>query len=98
MWRSCSHHVFDSADELVVEEEVLGFILGVRSRVQHPTYTAGHRPKMLLPRVLQRKTNAPQNVHQDEDTRALYQLHRKACLVFIVLLCLLLGNVFVNHL
>ena len=58
-----SHHVFDGADELVVEEDVLGFILGVGSRIQHPTHTAGHRPEVLLPRVLQRKTNAP-HVHR----------------------------------
>jgi len=57
--RSRSHHIFDGADELVVEEDVLGLILGVGSRVQHPTHTAGHRPEVLLPRVLRHETNAP---------------------------------------
>lgn len=49
---SFSHHIFDSTDELVVEEQVLGLIFRVGSRVEHPAHTAGHCTKMLLSCIL----------------------------------------------
>lgn len=49
---SLSHHVFHSTDELVVEEQVLGLVFGVGSRVEHPAHAAGHRSEVFLPGVL----------------------------------------------
>lgn len=50
------HHIFDSTDELVVEEQMLRLILGVGSGVEHPARVARHRPKVLLPGVLRGNT------------------------------------------
>ena len=53
LWETASsHHISDSTDELVVEVQVLGLILRVGSGIQHPTHTAGHRSKVLLPCIL----------------------------------------------
>lgn len=51
------HHIFDGADELVVEEQMLRLVLGVGSRVEHPARAARHRPEVLLPGVLRGKSN-----------------------------------------
>lgn len=53
----CPHHVFDSTDELVVEEQMLRLVLGVGGRVEHPARVARHRPKVLLPGVLRGERN-----------------------------------------
>lgn len=47
------YHIFDSTDELVVEEQMLRLVLGVGSRVEHPARTARHCPKVFLSGVLQ---------------------------------------------
>lgn len=52
------HHIFDGADELVVKQQMLRFILGVGSRVEHPTHTAGHCSKMLLSCILREQSKA----------------------------------------
>lgn len=47
------YHISDSTDELVVEQQVLGFILCGRSE-QHPTHVASHCSKCIQAFVLQR--------------------------------------------
>lgn len=53
-WR-LPHHIFDSTDELVVEEQVLRLVLRVGGRVEHPARAACHRPKVFLSSVLEEK-------------------------------------------
>lgn len=56
------HHIFDGADELVVKQQMLRFILGVGSRVEHPTHTAGYCSKMLLSCILREQTQKEPNL------------------------------------
>lgn len=48
-----THHVSDSADELIVKEEVLWLVLWAARRVQHPTHVTRHGTKRLLTAILQ---------------------------------------------
>lgn len=49
------YHVAQRLQEPLVVLDVLGFVLGVASRVDHPARFAAHGPKMLLPGVLGEK-------------------------------------------
>lgn len=49
------YHVAQRLQEPLVVLDVLGFVLGVASRVDHPARLAAHGPEMLLPGVLGEK-------------------------------------------
>lgn len=49
------YHVAQRLQEPLVVLDVLGFVLGVASRVDHPARLAAHGPEMLLPGILGEK-------------------------------------------
>lgn len=68
------YHVAQRLQEPLVVLDVLGFVLGVASRVDHPARLAAHGPEMLLPGVLGEK----REVDKAWGPRAQVQNHARA--------------------